>query len=181
MERRKPEALVSLLRAGAPAEEVRAAVEIFGAEAAAFGGYFRVLEGDADEETVEAVAECLRGNADAAKAGALDLYGRSVRPELMIEILSRVQERDDAVFRILLRAFRGSVESGELIARAGYLARYGDPRAADALLEAIEREDIGYLEFRELRCAIETLGGVYETERDFSDDPAFQAISGKTE
>ena len=42
------------------------------------------------------------------------------------------------------------------------------------LLERIEGEDINFLEFRELKYAIEALGGEYTEERDFSNDPYYQ-------
>ena len=57
--------------------------------------------------------------------------------------------------------------------RASYLASYGDVRALPVLLERIEGEDIGFLEFRELKYAIEALGGEYSEERDFSNDPEY--------
>ena len=57
--------------------------------------------------------------------------------------------------------------------RASYLAAYGDSRALPVLLERIAAEDINFLEFRELKYAIEALGGEYNEERDFSNDPAY--------
>lgn len=56
---------------------------------------------------------------------------------------------------------------------ASYLAAYGDSRALPVLLERIAGEDINFLEFRELKYAIEALGGEYTEERDFSDDPYY--------
>ena len=57
--------------------------------------------------------------------------------------------------------------------RASYLASYGDSRALPVLLERIAGEDINFLEFRELKYAIEALGGEYNEERDFSSDPYY--------
>lgn len=49
-------------------------------------------------------------------------------------------------------------------------------RALPSLLAAIEREDVGFVLFQELKFAIEALGGEYEKERDFSNDPAYKKI-----
>ena len=56
------------------------------------------------------------------------------------------------------------------------LQQRGDERALPSLLAAIEREDIGFVLFQELKFAIEALGGEYEKERDFSNDPAYKKI-----
>ena len=60
--------------------------------------------------------------------------------------------------------------------RAGYLAAYGDERALEHLLKRIEREDINFVEFQELKYAIEALGGEYDTPRDFTNDKDYLAI-----
>lgn len=171
METRPKEALLPLLRQGDSALTILA-VNLLGGEEVAFPEYFRLLEeGDTEEDVAEAVCDALKENADAAKQDALALYQKGVRTELMLDILSRVKERSDEVFKTLLAAFKESGE--EMPVRAGYLANFGDPRALPALLEVIDREDINYLEYRELKYAIEALGGEYVRERDFSEDPAF--------
>ena len=48
------------------------------------------------------------------------------------------------------------------------------------LLSEIEREDIGFVAFQELKYAIEALGGEYEKERDFSADEAYKKIMAAT-
>lgn len=171
LESRPAAALLPLLFRSEPAL-VTLAVNLLGPNEAAFSAYFDLLEREGTSEDVaEAVCEKLKEHADAAKERALALWKRGVRTELMLEILSRVKERSDEVFSILLAAFR---ESGEdMPVRAGYLASYGDPRALDALLSVIDREDINYLEYRELKYAIEALGGEYDRPRDFSEDPYY--------
>ena len=61
--------------------------------------------------------------------------------------------------------------------RASYLAAYGDERALPVLLEAIESDAINFLEFQELKYAIEALGGEYTRERDFSEDAYYKEIA----
>jgi hypothetical protein len=59
---------------------------------------------------------------------------------------------------------------------ASYLAAYGDERALPFLYERIRDESIGFVEFQELKYAIEALGGEYNEERDFSKDKDFVAV-----
>ena len=92
---------------------------------------------------------------------------------MMLEILSRCKTRDDRVYELLLSAFR---TGDEVPMHASYLAAYGDERALPVLLEYIDRDDINFLEFREVKYAIEALGGVYEKPRDFSADPYYLEI-----
>ena len=91
----------------------------------------------------------------------------------MLEILSRCKQRDDRVFDILMNAFR---TGDEVPMHASYLAAYGDERALPVLLDYIDRDDINFLEFRELKYAIEALGGEYTKPRDFTNDPYYQEI-----
>jgi hypothetical protein len=51
------------------------------------------------------------------------------------------------------------------------------------LLERIEDRSIGFVEFQELKYAVEALGGEYDEPRDFSDDKdyiAVEAVNAKT-
>ena len=146
------------------------AVNLAGANPIAFDTYFALLKGEADREIKDAVVDQLKVNADAAKARALAFLNEGIEKELMLEVLSRVRERDETVYEVLLNAFR---EGEDLPMHASYLAAYGDSRALPVLLERIAGEDINFLEFRELKYAIEALGGEYTEERDFSDDPYY--------
>ena len=97
----------------------------------------------------------------------------------MLEILSRCKLRDERVFNVLMQAFRETAD--ELPMHASYLAAYGDERALPVLLDRIDGEDINYLEYQELKYAIESLGGSYTRPRDFSDDPYFIEIAEQSQ
>ncbi len=170
-----PEALIRLLD-GDNGELLLLAVNLAGSDTRAFPSYFRILCTSKDGELKDAVTEQLKANADAAKDCALKLYEEGTEPDLMLEILSRCKERDERVYELLLNAFR---TSGEIPMHASYLAAYGDARALPVLLNVIDRDDIGYLEYRELKFAIEALGGEYTRERDFSGDPFFRELHGE--
>lgn len=152
------------------------AVNLAGSNPIAFDAYFSLLKGDTDKEIKDAVVDQLKANADEAKERALAFLNEGIEKELMLEVLSRVKERDENVFEVLLSAFR---EGEDLSMHASYLAAYGDSRALPVLLDRIAGEDINYLEFRELKYAIEALGGEYTEERDFSNDPYYAELQSE--
>lgn len=154
------------------------AVNLAGSNEKAFPAYFRLLTSEVSDDIKEAVCEQLKGGADAAKEQALALFGQGQEQEMMLEILSRCKQRDERVYELLLTAFR---TGDEVPMHASYLAAYGDERALPVLLEYIDRDDINFLEFREVKYAIEALGGEYTKPRDFSHDPYYQEILAQSQ
>lgn len=151
------------------------AIHFIGADPRAAARYAEMLTEDAyDEHVKEELAENLQAMADAAADALLPLLNGRAR-DYALDILSHVRERDDRVYSALLNAFRAADEE-DIPLYAGYLASYGDERALPALIDAIAREDIGFVAYRELKFAIEALGGSYDEERDFSQDAAFQKV-----
>ena len=149
------------------------AVNLAGSSEKAYPAYFDLLISEVSADIKEAVCEQLKGGADAAKERAIACYEAGQEREIMLEILSRCKQRDDRVFDILMNAFR---TGDEVPMHASYLAAYGDERALPVLLDYIDRDDINFLEFRELKYAIEALGGEYTKQRDFTNDPYYQEI-----
>lgn len=154
------------------------AVNLAGSNEKAFPAYFRLLTSEVSDDIKEAVCEQLKGGADAAKEQALALFEQGQEQEMMLEILSRCKQRDERVYELLLTAFR---TGDEIPMHASYLAAYGDERALPVLLEYIDRDDINFLEFREVKYAIEALGGEYTKPRDFSHDPYYQEILAQSQ
>lgn len=154
------------------------AVNLAGSNEKAFPAYFRLLTSEVSDDIKEAVCEQLKGGADAAKEQALALFEQGQEQEMMLEILSRCKQRDERVYKLLLTAFR---TGDEVPMHASYLAAYGDERALPVLLEYIDRDDINFLEFREVKYAIEALGGEYTKPRDFSHDPYYQEILAQSQ
>lgn len=154
------------------------AVNLAGSNEKAFPAYFRLLTSEVSNDIKEAVCEQLKGGADAAKEQALALFEQGQEQEMMLEILSRCKQRDERVYELLLTAFR---TGDEIPMHASYLAAYGDERALPVLLEYIDRDDINFLEFREVKYAIEALGGEYTKPRDFSHDPYYQEILAQSQ
>lgn len=154
------------------------AVNLAGSNEKAFPAYFRLLTSEVSDDIKEAVCEQLKGGADAAKEQALALFEQGQEQEMMLEILSRCKQRDERVYELLLTAFR---TGDEIPMHASYLAAYGDERALPVLMEYIDRDDINFLEFREVKYAIEALGGEYTKPRDFSHDPYYQEILAQSQ
>lgn len=150
------------------------AVGLIGADAEIAPKYLEMLVACDDESKRERYAELLCECADAVAGRAADYYKKGVCPRYMLEILSRVSRKSDEIFDILVKAFR--TEPDDLPMYAGYLAAYGDARALKYLLEKIDEDGITFPEFQELKFAIESLGGEYTKERDFSDDPCYALV-----
>ncbi len=123
----------------------------------------------------ELATEHLKGFANIVKDQILMQFNdldESVR-EYLSEILSMC-EKEDKVFDILINQFVKNPKKIPIY--AGYLSKYGDQRALPFLMTQIEREDITYADFEELRFAIEVLGGEYNKIRDFNKDKTYKKI-----
>ena len=166
------------------AQTVSYAINLLGDDARAFDKYFAILtENRLDEDIRSDVTDIFRLHADEVKDLALSTYAQGIATGYMLEILSRVKERDDAVYEVLMKAFIDSEDAQSALC-AGYLAAYGDERALPQLYRRIEDRSIGFVEFQELKYAIEALGGEYNEPRDFTADKdylAIEAASSKTD
>ena len=156
------------------------AANLLGGNVEAYNEYFSIVcDENANAEVRDVAIENLKENADQAKERALQFYKDGKGREFMLEILSRVKKRDEEIFSLICDAFQNEPEKSEI--RAGYLAAYGDERALPILLKRIENREIGFVEFQELKYAIEALGGEYDEPRDFSDDKDFVLIGEASE
>lgn len=174
IEARKDEALLLPLLDGTD-EEVLYAVNALGSAKVALPKYFELVTKSQNDDVLNCCLEYLKESADGVKAEAVAAYKAGVKREYMLEILSRCVSRDDEVLNILLAAFR--TEDENLALHASYLASFGDDRALPVLLDRIEDEGISFADFRELKFAVETLGGSYDKERDFSSDPYYEILT----
>ena len=173
IEKRNAPALLIPLLSGTE-KEILYAINILGACKEALPEYMRLLTTSDNSDIKNTCVDCVKQYADEVKEQALELYKKGVEREYMLEILSRTVIRDDEVFEILIKEFRADADNVPM--RAGYLASYGDERALPYLLDKIDGDGISYIEYQELKYAIESLGGSYDRERDFSSDPYYQVI-----
>ena len=160
------------------------ALHLIGVDKRAYSKYFEILvENRIGKELQDEVTEVFKFDADTVKDDAFSYYQKGMATEYMLEILSRVKERDEDVYNVLLKAFMAAEDAQSALC-AGYLAAYGDERALPYLLRRIEDRSIGFVEFQELKYAIEALGGEYNEPRDLTADKdylAIEAASSKTE
>ena len=155
-------------------EAVTYAINLLGDNPVAFDAYFAILtENRADADVRSDLADIFRLHADEMKEKVLSAHAEGRLGDVALEILSRVQVRDERIFQLLLSAFLSGEQTPM---RASYLAAYGDERALTHLLEKIQDEHIGFVEFQELKYAIEALGGVYDEPRDFTGDKDYLAV-----
>lgn len=154
------------------------AINLIGDDQRAFDDYFSLLLSEETDVDVQSdIVDMFKLHADELKERALETYQKGVQKESMLEILSRVKEREERIYETLVAAFLSGEETPM---RASYLAAYGDERALPLLLKKIEDRTIGFVAFQELKYAIEVLGGEYDEPRDFSDDKDYLAVEAAT-
>ena len=154
------------------------AINLIGDSPKAYDAYFTILEKNLSTEDVRSdLADVFKFHADEVKDRALSNLEKGIAKEYMLEILSRVKEKEERIFKALLSAFL----SGENVPmHASYLAAYNDERALTHLMKKIEDQTIGFVEFQELKYAIEALGGEYDEPRDFTSDKDYIAVEAAT-
>ncbi len=92
--------------------------------------------------------------------------------EAFLDVLSNYPG-NEKVFNIALALFGANVKKRAVL--AGYLGKLGDERALPALVAASQEEKLPYLDFIEIRNAIEMLGGD-APEREYDDDAGYSAM-----
>jgi hypothetical protein len=105
--------------------------------------------------------EALEGSTDAGKEALLSVLTRYPGDERILEGLLRL---------IQIRPARKAL-------LAAYLGRLGDAGALPVLMELAQDEALKYLDYIELRSAIEALGGEAPA-REFYDDAEYEALFG---
>ena len=109
-------------------------------------------------------------------------------PEKILEIINSVPEKNQGILVEVLSNFKGRkdvfywlvtmlLRAEDVPTYAGLLGRYGDAAAIDILKSFASEVDINYVEFVEIRNAVEELGGEMTEEKDFSDDPYYKYIN----
>ncbi len=155
------------------------AVNLIGADDRAIPKYMQLIVAeDTSEDLKNSCVDYIKEKADLAVDAAVENYEKGVQREFMLEIMSRSVVKSDKIFNILLKEFR--TDPDNIPMHASYLASYGDERALEYLLDKIDEDGISFVEYRELKFAIEALGGEYTKERDFSSDPYYQIIKSHT-
>ena len=176
------EALMALLeKRGAPREAVMAAVTLLReieseAPLARYVGW-QAVRGEAEDELADNALESLASMGESAVAAMrAALPGATpAGQEALLTLLSKFPG-DEQVFSTALALFKSRRDRVAVLADC--LAKLGDERALPELQALAASEETPYLDYIELRSAIEALGGD-APEREFDEkDPAYEAMRG---
>lgn len=132
------------------------------------------LNREREDELADNALESLSGMGKSVVQPLLEALPKAneAGQEALLDVLANYPGNEQ-VYRLAMRLFEENPNRRALF--ASYLAKLGDPRALPALLRAADDPDVSYIDFIELRNAIEQLGGD-APERDFEDDPSYQAL-----
>lgn len=140
-----------------------------------------MLNPDCCDEMRDLLVECIQLSPEAAKERAIAEYNAAGKTDksdfkiYMLEILSCCK-KDDRILNILLSELTLHKNGVQLY--LPYVTKYGDDAALPKLLELIKNPDVNYLDYKELKLAIEGFGGEYNDERDFSSDKYYKKLKG---
>ncbi|MBE5761533.1 MAG: hypothetical protein E7334_06010 [Clostridiales bacterium] len=125
---------------------------------------------DLAERAVTAMSEKAQGWADQLTEAYKDAneFGKA----RLLDVMAYVKN-DERVYEAIRDAF---ISGDNYALHASYLLKYGDDRALEMLTRVIDAPDITYVEYIEIRNAIEGLGGLVEGERDFTGDKDYEAL-----
>lgn len=176
------EALMALLeKERAPQEAVMAAVTLLReieseAPLARYVGW-QAVRGEAEDELADNALESLASMGESAVAAMrAALPGATpAGQEALLTLLSKFPGNEQ-VFSTALALFKS--RRNRVAVLADCLAKLGDERALPELKALAASEETPYLDYIELRSAIEALGGD-APEREFDEkDPAYEAMRG---
>lgn len=97
--------------------------------------------------------------------------------KMLIEILAGYKGNPAIYMGLVSYLYKG--EDVALFARL--LGSYGDERAIDLLKGFAEGYELNYNEYMEVRNAVEQLGGYFDDDKDYSDDPFYRYLKGLDE
>jgi hypothetical protein len=146
---------------------------------AAFPAYIDWIFGKIkSEELLELAVEKLSAGIDTAgeiilarMAGAqLDMRAAKYIADVLLQY-----KKDERIYNLLITLFE---KGGDIPLYAAYLGKYGDKRALPVLISKGENRDINYLEYMEIRNAVEALGGELVNNKDFTNDKYYKALKG---
>ena len=136
-----------------------------------------VCRGGKEDEIGDMAAEILSSGDGAAIDDLLSRYdGATEEGQLRILEICVNFPGDERILNHLLDKLRNRPEQRAMI--ASFIGKLGDPRAVDALMPFLSLSDLSYLDYIELRNAVEELGGDPGEERTFYGDPAYEAMRG---
>lgn len=137
------------------------------------------LERQAQDDMADNALDSLKEMGRAALQPMLEALPKAnaAGQEALLDVLVNFPGNEQ-VFQLALRLFRENPRRRALF--ASYLGKLGDERALPELIAAANDDKCGYLDFIELRSAIEQLGGD-APEREFFEDAEYEALAAMEE
>lgn len=135
-----------------------------------------LLDEAVPEETKNAAYGFLREDAPGLPDKALALMnGASPGAQsILAEVLAGYKGSKEIYYWLVTMFMRGE----DVPVFAGLLGGYGDPAAIDILKSFAKENDVNYMEYVEIRNAVEELGGYMDVEKNFDGDPYYEYMNG---
>lgn len=127
-------------------------------------------------ETVDYLIDILSEKADAVADLLIEKVATDSKKLKVAEIVSSCSSHSQNIGEFLRKQLLEN--SDKLVQLLSFIVKYDDESMLDLLNELINDENIGYIEYKELKLTIEALGGNCDVERDFSDDKYYRKICG---
>lgn len=134
-----------------------------------------ILHRRENDELADTCAEFLVDRGSAVIGDMIDAYPKANRyaKDTLLDILCNFPG-DERIYTFAIEAFEREPDRRAM--NASYLEKLGDPRAVEKLTEAAKLADINYLDFLEIKNAIEALGGEIDIRREFAGDPYYESL-----
>ena len=132
---------------------------------------------DGDDEMADNALESLASLQDAAREKMRAAISRATPAgqEALLSLLCHF-ESDETLFEVAMGLLRDRPERAAVL--ADYISCLGDERALPELKRLAASEETAYLDYIELRSAIEKLGGEAPERQFDAPDPAYEALRG---
>ena len=136
-----------------------------------------IVAQEGEDEVAEAASEalCQLPQAREALIAVLDRDMDETARTAILDALVHMEPHPE-VYRWLKKMFLETQEQKALY--ASFLGKYGNDEAIDMLKAAAQEPELNYLEYLEIRNAIEALGGECDIVRDFNGDKYFETMKG---
>lgn len=132
---------------------------------------------DIDEGVAECMADAVKVFAKAHKAELIDAVENTdsaLSKQILLDILCNL-EPEQRVYEELISMLKMSSDKALY---ASYLGKYGYKEAVKVLLPALDWLNINYLDYIEIRNAIEQLGEEVTHARNFEGDKYYESMKG---
>ena len=132
-----------------------------------------------EDDVADNAAEAVRAIGKEAIDRIKETFFSTENPEAKYRLLDTMIDAgaDDRVYDYIVERFN---EEDKAI-YAPYLGRYGDEKALPLLQQELRNTKLDYIEYMEIRNAIEQLGGVPEINLSFDGDKYYEALRKRAE